>query len=154
MESREETYQPLHVVNFKQGDDKHVVRAIKQQRAENYSMFLPPQVLYCNSYSSGCQGLLKIKNSTQKLIRSKQRKSSLRPFPSSSHKALAHTWWKWSHLVLRVSIRLYKPKNWYAVNKEKAFWRCLLLGCDFIINANGQCCETYICAFVKNSTFV
>lgn len=30
--------------------------------AENYTPFLPPQVLYCNSYSSGCQGPLKIKS--------------------------------------------------------------------------------------------
>ena len=42
---------------------------------ENHTPFLPPQVLYCNSSSSGCQGPLKIKNSTQNLIRSKQRKS-------------------------------------------------------------------------------
>ena len=41
---------------------------------ENHTSFLPPQVLYCNSSSSGCQGLLK-KITTQNLIRSKQRKS-------------------------------------------------------------------------------
>ena len=42
---------------------------------ENNISFLPPQVLYFNSYSSGCQGHLKIKITTQNLIRSKQRKS-------------------------------------------------------------------------------
>ena len=43
--------------------------------AENNISFLSPQVLYCNSSSSGCQGPLKIKITTQNLIRSKQRKS-------------------------------------------------------------------------------
>ena len=63
--------------------------------------FLPPQVLYCSSSSSGCQGPLKIKIRTQNLIRSKQRKASSRSFPSSSHKALVHTWRKWSHFVFQ-----------------------------------------------------
>ena len=51
--------------------------------AENNTPFLPPQVLYCNSSSSGCQGPLKIKINAQNLIRSKQRKSPSRPSPSS-----------------------------------------------------------------------
>ena len=51
--------------------------------AENHTQFLPQQVLYCNSSSSRCQGPLKIKIITQNLIRSKQRKSSLRSSPSS-----------------------------------------------------------------------
>ena len=42
-------------------------------RAENHTLFLPQQVLYCNSSSNGCQGPLKIKITTQNLIRSKQR---------------------------------------------------------------------------------
>ena len=29
--------------------------------AENHTSFLPPQVLYCNSSSSGCQGRFEIK---------------------------------------------------------------------------------------------
>ena len=43
--------------------------------AENNISFLSPQVLYCNLEKRICQGPLKIKNSTQNLIRSKQRKS-------------------------------------------------------------------------------
>ena len=43
--------------------------------AENCTSSHPQQVLYCNSSSSGCQGPLKIKITTQNLIRSKQRKS-------------------------------------------------------------------------------
>ena len=69
-------------------------------RAENTYILLP-QVLYCNSCEGLCQGHLKIKISTQNLIRSNQRKSSSRSFPSSSHNALVHTWWKWSHFAFR-----------------------------------------------------
>ena len=55
------TLQPQHVVNHLKRDDNHVVRKIKQPRVENCTAFLLLQVLYCNSYSSGCQGPLKIK---------------------------------------------------------------------------------------------
>ena len=34
--------------------------------AENNTPFLPPQVLYCNSSSSGCQGPIENKNQNSK----------------------------------------------------------------------------------------
>ena len=40
IESREETHQSIYVVNFTEGDDKHVVRKIKQQIAENCFILL------------------------------------------------------------------------------------------------------------------
>ena len=64
--------------------------------------FFSPRVLYCNSSSSGCQGPLKIKITTQNLIRSKQRK---RPRLDHLHhqgaNPSAHTWWRWSHFAFR-----------------------------------------------------
>ena len=83
IESREETHQPPHVVCSIRSNESmwsgtgqitwsnHVVGV------ENHTSFLPPQVLYCNSSSSGCQGPLKTKINAQNLIRSKQRKSDL-----------------------------------------------------------------------------
>ena len=87
IENREETHQPLYVVNHLKRDDSYVVRKIKQQIAENCS-FLLLQVLYYNLEQQLCQGLLKIKISTQNLIRSKQRKSKSRSSPSCRRKAV------------------------------------------------------------------
>ena len=86
-ESREETHQPPYVVNFTCEDDKHVVRKIKQPRAENCLVLLL-QVLYCNLELHDCQGPLRIKINAQILIRSKQRISSSRSFPSCRRKAV------------------------------------------------------------------
>ena len=72
-ESREETHQLLYVVNSTKRNDKHVVRKIKQPRAENYLVLLL-QMLYCNLELHDCQGPLRIKINAQNLIRSKQRK--------------------------------------------------------------------------------
>ena len=89
MESSEETHQPQHVVcparsneSMWSGADQ-ITWSNYVVGAENNTSFLLPQVLYCNSYSNDCQGPLKIKNSTQNLIRSKQRKSLSRPSQSS-----------------------------------------------------------------------
>ena len=60
---------------------------IDQQRAENYLVLLL-QMLYCNLELHDCQGPLRIKINAQNLIRSKQRKSSLRSFPSCRHKTM------------------------------------------------------------------
>ena len=79
-ESSEETHQPLHVVSFEEEEQLCGQAQIKSHGQTMWSEqrtapFLPPQVLYCSSSSSGCQGRLK-KIRTQNLIRSKQRKSS------------------------------------------------------------------------------
>ena len=89
IESREETHNPSHVVFPTRSNENYVVRHRSNHmvklcgRSREQHIIPSPQVLYCNSSSSGCQGPLKIKNSTQNLIRSKQRKSSSRSFPSS-----------------------------------------------------------------------
>ena len=44
----EKEHRPPYVVKLLPRDDKHVVRIIEQQRAENRSVFLLLQVLYCN----------------------------------------------------------------------------------------------------------
>ena len=49
MESREETYQPLHVVKLIPRDDNHVVRHSRGW------LILFLQVLYCNSCEGLCQ---------------------------------------------------------------------------------------------------
>ena len=78
--NREETYQPPHVVELTNSSFNYVVSAAQITWSnyvvggENRASFLPPQVLYCNSSSSVCQGPFKIKIRTQNLIRSKQRK--------------------------------------------------------------------------------
>ena len=65
MESREETYQPLHVVNLLKRNDNYVVRKIKQQIAEKCFVLLL-QVLYCNLEFQLCQVLFLI-NSALKI---------------------------------------------------------------------------------------
>ena len=50
-----------HVVSLIERDDKHVVRQLKQPRAENCSEFLL-QVLYCNLEKRDCQAHFTIKS--------------------------------------------------------------------------------------------
>ena len=57
----EETLQQPYVVNYSKRDDKHVVRTIRQPRAENYIVLLL-QVLYCNLETQDCQAPFKIKS--------------------------------------------------------------------------------------------
>ena len=51
--------------------------------AENHTPFLPPQVLYCNSSSSGCQGRFEIKPELKIWYAVNKEKTSSRSSPSS-----------------------------------------------------------------------
>ena len=106
------------MVNLITRDDKHVVRKIKQPRAENCLVLLL-QVLYFNLEFKDCQGPLRIKINAQILIRSKQRKSSSRSFPSCRRKAIG------SRMMGMVAFSFSGAetimpglKNWYAVKKR------------------------------------
>ena len=67
MESSEETHRTPHVVCTKENIENYMVSAAQITWSnyvvggENHTPFLPQQVLYCNSSSSGCQGRFEIK---------------------------------------------------------------------------------------------
>ena len=69
MKTREETHQTPHVVSSTESNENYVVSnkvncmvKLCGRSIKNHTSFLPLQVLYCNSSSSGCQGPLKIKS--------------------------------------------------------------------------------------------
>ena len=81
----------------------HMVKPCGRSREQH--IIPSPQVLYCNSSSSGCQGSLKIKITTQNLIRSKQRKSLSRSFPSCRRKAVC------THMMEMVAFCFQEHQN-------------------------------------------
>ena len=97
---REETDRLPYVVNFILRDDKHVVRQLKQPRAENCLVLLL-QVLYCNLQPQLCQVLFSINSALKIWYAVSKEKARRDHFHHVGAKPLVHAWWIWSHFAFR-----------------------------------------------------
>ena len=102
--------------------------------AENSTPFLPPQVLYCNSSSNGCQGPLKIKSELKIWYAVNKEKARRDHFHHQGANRLPHMMGDGRILFSGESKRLSELKNWYAVNKEKGITVTLTdMGADILV---------------------